>query len=211
MDKMVTTIVVFQQNNSGKEKIAGIKEFGKDMVISRIFDIDQALSEFIDEPLKYLPANFSADLVLSFLKHPDLIEGLAIICRKKNIPLVASGTKVSDAITPFTCCGLGKTLKLGAYGEQFGIPEFKVTLKDNQITHLEIMRGASCGATWRIAAKIIGLPPKDALIKIAREVQYLCKADPSRFDPITEKSPLHYAGDVHYKALLKALERPSNR
>ena len=40
---------------------------------------------------------------------------------------------------------------------------------------------------------------------LAREVQYICYADPSAFDPISGKSPLHYAGAVHAAALKKAI------
>ncbi len=205
-NKSVTTIIVFQQHGSGEEKIAGIKEYGMNIEITQVIDIDEALPEFIDDPKEYVPTDFSGDMVLSFLKHPDLVEGLADICNEKNIPMVASGQKAEKAITPFTCCGLGVTSKLGAYGEQFGIPEYKVTLEDGKIKDLKILRGASCGATWRIVEKVVGLTPDEALIHIAREAQYICKADPSKFDPITGKSPLHYAGDVHYKALLKAIE-----
>lgn len=200
-----TRIVVFQQNGSGEEKIAGISEFGHHMAITQKFDITDSLPEFIDAPRDFLSTDFTADVVLSFLKHPDLVEGLAALCLGKNIPLVASGQKAADAITPFTCCGLGHTAGLGAYGEQFGVPEFKVRLEAGRITRLEVLRGASCGATWLVVPKIVGLTPEEAQSAIAREVQYLCKADPSNFDPITGKSALHHAGHVHIKALKKAL------
>jgi hypothetical protein len=54
-------------------------------------------------------------------------------------------------------------------------------------------------------ARVIGLPLDEAISTLAREVQYICYADPSAFDPISGKSPLHYAGDVHAAALKKAL------
>jgi len=200
-----TRIVVFQQHGSGEEKIAGIRQFGHGITLTQVVDITANLPAFIDEPLTLLPTDFTADVVLSFLKHADLVDALAILCSEKAIPLVASGQKVANAITPFTCCGLGHTDRLGAYGEQFGVPEFRVTLAAGRITRLEVRRGASCGATWLVAPKIVGLTPDEAQSAIAREVQYLCKADPSNFDPITGKSALHHAGHVHIKALNKAL------
>ncbi len=200
-----TRLVVFQQQGSGEEKIAGIRQFGHDLTITRVIDITSALPPFIDEPLDLLPTDFTGDVVLSFLKHADLVDGLAELCASKNIPLVASGQKAAGAITPFTCCGLGRTDKLGAYGVQFGVPEFKVTLSAGRIASLTVLRGASCGATWLVVPKIVGLTPAEAESAIAREVQYLCKADPSNFDPITGKSALHHAGHVHIKALNKAL------
>ena len=50
-------------------------------------------------------------------------------------------------------------------------------------------------------------PAEEAAVTFAREVQYLCVADPSAFDPISGKSSLHYAGDVHAAALKKALRK----
>ena len=78
-------------------------------------------------------------------------------------------------------------------------------VKNDKITSIEVKRGAPCGATWDVLSRVIGLPIDEALSTLAREVQYLCYADPSAFDPISGKSPLHYAGDVHAAALKKAL------
>ena len=200
-----TQIVIFQQGESGAEKIKGIREFGHNIVITKTFSIDSFLPEFIDEPEEIISSDFSGDLILSFLKHPDLIDYLARLCNKKGIPVVASGTKSEFAITPFTCCGLGHHKNLGAYGEQFGLPEFKVQCKGDKITEVNVIRGASCGATWHAIPKIIGLTIEEALPTIAREVQYLCVADPSSFDPISGKSALHYAGKVHARALKNAM------
>jgi len=204
-DTTPTRIVVFQQHGSGEEKIAGIHQFGHNLAITRVIDISTPLPAFIDEPLALLPTDFVADVVLSFLKHADLVDALAALCAEKGIPLVASGQKAANAITPFTCCGLGHHERLGAYGEQFGVPEFRVTMTAGRIASLEVLRGASCGATWLVVPKIVGLTPAEAESAIAREVQYLCKADPSNFDPITGKSALHHAGHVHIKALNKAV------
>ena len=71
-------------------------------------------------------------------------------------------------------------------------------------------RGAPCGATWDVLANVIGLSVEEAITTLAREVQYICYADPSDFDPISGKSPLHYAGDVHAAALKKALSVAGN-
>lgn len=200
-------LLVFQEKGAGNEKIKGILRYGHGIAIDRIIDIDQPLPEFIDDPAEYLPVEFQADLVLSFLKHPDLIDHLARLCKEKNIPLIASGKKNQLAITPFTCCGLGRQQGLGNYGEQFGFPELAIKLDKNQtIIEATIVRGASCGATWEALQKIVGKPLAKALVDYAREVQYLCQADPSAFDPISGKSAVHYAGHVHSAALKKAAE-----
>ena len=115
----------------------------------------------------------------------------------------------TGAQSPFTCCGLAKKDGLGRYGQQFGIPEYKITLGNNKITAIEVLRGASCGATWLVLPKILNCSPDEALEKIAREVQFLCQADPSSFDPVTGHSPLHFAGNIHTKALEMAIREAS--
>lgn len=200
-----TRIVVFSQAGSGEAKVKGIRQYGRDIEISQVVDLPANLPGFIDEPEEYLPTAFSADLVLSFLKHPDLNDGLAAICRQKGIPLIVSGKKTRDALTPFTCCGLGQHKNLGHYGEQFGVPVLAVRVEGGKIVEYEVKRGASCGATWQVREKIIGLPVAEALTAIGREVQYLCFADPSAFDPVSGKSALHFAGEVHNLALKNAL------
>ena len=202
-----TRIVVFSQAGSGDLKIKGIRQYGHDLEISQLFDLPASLPAFLDEPEEYLPQELDADLVLSFLKHPDLNDGLAALCRRLRLPLIISGKKTRDAITPFTCCGLGQHKNLGAYGEQFGVPELAVRVEGGIIVDYQVKRGASCGATWQVREKIVGLGVEEALTAIGREVQYLCFADPSAFDPVSGKSALHFAGEVHNLALRKALKK----
>ncbi|MDW7771850.1 MAG: DUF166 family (seleno)protein DfsP [Desulfobulbaceae bacterium] len=200
-------IVVFEQNGSGREKIAGIRKYGKNLEITRIVDIVEALPEFVDNPEEYISRDFAADLVLDYLTHPDLSHYLVRICGEKKIPVIASGRKNPDAVTPFTCCGLGVHRKLGWYGEQFGLPEYEVTLDKDRIVSLRVVRGAPCGASWDVLARVAGARIEDALTLLPREVQYRCVANPSRFDPISGKSPVHYAGHVHRAALQKAIDK----
>jgi thymidylate synthase len=93
MTRALQQILVFQQNGSGLHKISGIEEFGRDFCQINIFNIDQALSPILDETDMYLPDTIGGDLVLDFLKHPDLSYDLAKICFEQNIPVVASGQK----------------------------------------------------------------------------------------------------------------------
>lgn len=204
-----TSISIFQQTGIGEKKIKGLDTYGKNIVIAEIITLPIALPDFIEDPEDYFTSTIKGDLVLSFLKHPDLADYLVSLCNKLHIPVVASGPRnIQGAFSPITCCGLKTTDELGAYGEQFGVPEYKVSLsKDGEtISSLVVTRGASCGATWLVLPKIIGQTKETAIEIIAREVQYHCQADPSAFDPVTGKSPLHFAGNVHTKALLKAID-----
>ena len=200
-------VIVFEQNESGQKKITGIQNYGTNVHITKVINITDALPEFVDNPKKYISDDFTGDLVLDHLVHPDLSCYLATLCSRKGIPVVASGKKSIHAFNPFTCCGLGLNERLGEYGQQFGLPEYRITLEGKRITSLQVLRGAPCGATWEVLERVVGAEIEEALTLLPREVQYLCVANPSRFDPISGKSPVHYAGDVHRAALKKAIEK----
>ena len=87
-------IQVFQQNGSGESKIKGIHDYGEDDFKIEIVSIDIPLPPVIDDAEDLLPKEIDADLVLDFLKHPDLSYDLAALCARKDIPLIASGKKI---------------------------------------------------------------------------------------------------------------------
>ncbi len=205
-----TAISIFQQTGIGEQKIKGLLEYGQHITIAQIITLPTALPDFIEDPEDYFSEAITGNIVLSFIKHPDLADYLVSLCNTLAIPVVASGPRtIQGAFSPITCCGLPATDELGAYGTQFGMPEYTVKLSEdgNVITGLVVTRGASCGATWLVLPKLIGQTKARALEIIAREVQYHCQADPSAFDPVSGKSPLHFAGNVHTRALTKALEQ----
>ena len=72
---------------------------------------------------------------------------------------------------------------------------------------MNVNRGAPCGATWKAASRVIGLPVADAIVRIGLEVQYFCSADPAGWDPVHGKSPLHFAGEIHQAAFQTALKK----
>lgn len=199
-------LTVFQQHSAGSKKIQGITRFGRDISIVEIIDFPTALPDFIDDPAPYFPKEIKGNIVLSFLRHPDLADYAAHYCARHGVAMIASGPrKIAGARSPFTCCGLARDTALGSYGRQFGIPEYRITLRGNRISAIEVVRGASCGASWLVLPKLLNRTPAEALEIVAREVQYLCQADPSSFDPVSGHSPLHFAGNIHFKALQKAL------
>jgi hypothetical protein len=80
-------------------------------------------------------------------------------------------------------------------------------MENDRIIRIEVLRGAPCGSTWEAAKKIVNLSVGQALIKIGLETQYFCTADPSNWDPIYGKSPVHLAAELHKIALAKALKK----
>lgn len=200
-------LVIFEEDGSGDMKIAGIEVYGRDIFIKSVYNMKGPFPEIIDEPQDYFNSSFTCDLVLDFLKQLDLSEYLVKVCKKKHIPVISSGKHIPGAICPFTCCGLGEKKGLGAYGQQFGVPEYDITVSQGTISSVDVKRGASCGATWQVTRKIVGLDTEEAAHAIGREIQYICTADPAAFDPVSGHSALHFAGDVHIAALKKALQK----
>ena len=88
----------------------------------------------------------------------------------------------------------------------FGAPAFAVKVVEGKIARIEVLRGAPCAATWDAALRIIDMPVEEAAVRIGLEVQYFCVADPSDWDPISGKSAVHFAGEIHKLALAKALD-----
>lgn len=80
-------------------------------------------------------------------------------------------------------------------------------MQDGIVTDIRVVRGAPCGATWDAARRVIGSPVDDAARKMGLDTQFYCFADPGGWDPIHGKSPVHFAGKVHNKALAKAIEK----
>ncbi len=75
------------------------------------------------------------------------------------------------------------------------------------IKELKVIRGAPCGATWDAAVKMKNIPIKEAMTKFGLEVQFFCTANPGGWDPISGKSPVHIAADIHTAALKTCLKK----
>ncbi len=203
-------IAVFLHPGKSQQKIDGIEKYAGDHIRLRLYLIDADLPDIIDDSGPYLPESIDADLVLDFLSHPDLSHDLAELCSKQNITVICSGKKKSHswADYPPTCCGLGKHEKFGPYGRYFGAPEFKVTLsRSNDIEGIQVIRGAPCGASWEAIKNLPGTEAGEAVRLIGLQTQFFCVADPAGWDPINGKSPVHFAGKIHAKALADAIEK----
>jgi hypothetical protein len=202
-------VLVFQEGGRGESKVKGIQRYGQNQFDITLVTIDQPLPPVVDDTSEYLPDTIAADLVLDFLKHPDLSHDLALMCRRMGIPIVASGKKttVDGTHTPPVCCALARHQELGPYSRCFGAPEFNVTIKDGKISEVTVRRGAPCGATWEAARRMKGTSVEDAPVRMGLDTQFFCTADPSNWDPIWGKSPVHLAADLHRAALAAALKK----
>lgn len=97
-------LMVFQQNGSGEQKIAGLRKYGRELFEVAVWDINAVLPPVLDDTSAYLPKRLSCQLVLDFLRHNDLSSDLARLCANQNIPIIASGKKLTGPglVTPPT-------------------------------------------------------------------------------------------------------------
>ena len=97
-------LLIFQQDGSGEQKIAGVKRYGGNQFELEVFSINEVLPPVLDDTSDYIPSDISCDLVLDFLKHQDLSHDLAALCAEKKIPIISSGKKIINkwAKTPPT-------------------------------------------------------------------------------------------------------------
>ncbi|GLI34877.1 hypothetical protein DAMNIGENAA_23100 [Desulforhabdus amnigena] len=77
---------------------------------------------------------------------------------------------------------------------------------EGHILSLRVIRGAPCGATWDAAERVLGMAAEEAIVRIGLETQFFCTANPSGWDPLYGKSPVHFAGEVHKNGLKRAVE-----
>ncbi|MBN2497665.1 MAG: hypothetical protein JXR96_23935 [Deltaproteobacteria bacterium] len=207
MVERMQRIVVFEQGQAGR-RLDFIRARGRGVEIARVVSLARALPAVIDRPTAWLPSDWQAELAISYLQHPDLAEELARLCAERGVPLVASGMRLAGpgAFCPPICCALKADPRLGAYGRQFGAPALLVKRQGGRIAHVEVQRGAPCGASWEAARAVCGLPADEAVARFGLEVQLRCQADGSTWDPLWGKSPIHLAGQLHAAALGRALE-----
>ena len=206
-------ITVLQQRGRGESKVKGIRQYGGDLFDITLITIEQALPPVVDDGMEFLPETIDADLVLDFLTHPDLSHDLALLCKRLNIPIVASGKKttVEGTHTPPVCCALAHHRELEPYSRCFGAPEFDVTLINGNLDEIRVRRGAPCGATWEAAERVKGCSVKEAPVRMGLDTQFYCTADPSNWDPLWGKSPVHLAADLHSAALSAAIKKAQKK
>ena len=86
------------------KKIEGIRRYGDGLFEINIVSINASLPPIIDDAGEFIQQDIRTDLVLDYLKHPDLSFDLSMVCQSKKILVVASGKKlrVKGTLTPPT-------------------------------------------------------------------------------------------------------------
>jgi len=194
--------------------------------------IKYKLSNFIEEPERYLPKNPpKCDVILSIGIHPDLLTVLPLLVEKtdakavivpienrnwcppnlqRRLEVELEDFKVECAF-PKPFCALEESGKkiidefINRY--KIGKPIIKVYLEDDVIKNSAVLRSAPCGSTWYVTQRI----KWSRIYNIEQVVSnshhgYPCTAS-MEFDPELKDTILHKAGYIIRDAVLDAIDR----
>ncbi len=155
----------------------------------------------------------SCDLCISYARHPDVI--LAIV--EQGIPVVLGITpgpglvRQAKEINPLvtsapTMCSLEPTTgckEIDLYAEKFGLPAFRTSIENGQITRIEVLREAPCGSTRGAAADCSGMPLcTETLRHFGLRICHHCVAP--RFGRTCDKE---VSGALHVRQLLHSIAK----
>ena len=216
----MTTIGVITRGKYGRRLIEAILSQTDFKVESAA--LPEILPEFIEEPalfLEKLNLNndvFNADTIITYSLHPDLTPEIAKLAGKSGVralivPGGASRAPVGelDEISKQygmyievddICCTLKPNPAAPEFTSMFGSPVLDIKTRDGKIIDVNVIRGAPCGSTWKMAEKLIGTSVSDAPARAGLLIQqYPCRAVRGKLGGI------HESAQIHKKAVERAL------
>ena len=171
-----------------------------------VFKLPEYLPDFIEE--FEFPDELFRDVILSYAFHPDVNLELVKKANEKTVKcIIIAGkykfikrykTKIKVLVGDACCSHLVKGIE---FFEKFGIPEFKVEIKDNLIENVEVVRSAPCGATFFVADKLKGIHVCEAPMKAGYFTQLYC------LGPRGISGAIHKAANIHKLAIERAIRR----
>jgi len=221
----MTTIGVITRGKYGRRFIETILSQTDFEVVSA--DIPANLPEFIEDPtlfLEKLNLNndvFTADTIITYSMHPDLTPEIAKLAGKNGIhALIVPGgvsrapigelDEISNEYGMYIevddiCCTLKPNSASPEFTSKFGRPVLDIKTRDGKIVNVNVIRGAPCGSTWKMAEKLIGMPVSDAPARAELLIQqYPCRAVRGNTGGI------HESAQIHKKEVERALANDNN-
>ena len=195
-----------------------------------VHEFPRALPALVEEPESLLPKQVSrCDLILSLGEHPaiasllpDLVKltgAKAVIApignsswvppgiRKQVLRELASLAVASAFPKPFCSMEANSNDKfIDGFAERFGRPKLNITLKNDLIESVDVLRGSPCGSTHFVAEKLLGVSRSEAPTRAGLLVQiYPCLASRER-DLEQGEALIHVAAHVLRGAVLRPIE-----
>ncbi|MBA7504084.1 hypothetical protein ES706_02709 [subsurface metagenome] len=195
-----------------------------------VYKFPRALPTLIEEPENFLPKQtHRCDLILSLGEHPaiasllpDLVKltgAEAVMVPIDNSNWVPPGVRtkvlwelaslgVASAFPkPFCSMEANSGNKfIDKFAERFGRPKLNITLKNELIESVDVLRSSPCGSTYFVAEKLLGVNKSEAPTRASLLVQiYPCLASRGR-DLEYGEALIHAAAHILKGAVLKSIE-----
>ena len=221
------------QGNYGKRMVEAWQAHGPAGWEIETLEITTALPTVMEEPAQFLPPNIpQADLVISLGEHPGVAELLpdivkaagarAVIAAVDNRAWLPPGLakqleralqKMGVAVVfPVTFCALregdAQDPLIKEFTLLFGEPEVEITVENERVKEVRVIRSAPCGSTYFVAEALKGTKTQDAEEKSGiLHHNYPCLAT-MNVDWQFHDTLMHRAGYFTKQAVNRALKKP---
>ncbi len=222
----MTIIGIITRGKYGRRLVETLRsKTGLEAIVAQL---PENVPQLIDEPLQFLEKTgfnyevFDADIIITYSLHPDLTSAIANLAANNEVKaLIVPGGRSRAPVQELQkisrdsgiyiendeiCCTLRENTFTSDFTSKLGTPELEISLSEDKVSEVRVIRGAPCGSTWYMADKLKGVNVKEAPSMAGLLVQqYPCRAVRGTHGGI------HESAEVHKRAVERALLDECNR
>lgn len=197
------------------------KEFDTDFV-----ELEQPVSMFMDEieiPEDALKRLESADILITYILHPDLTLDLVEILHDKVEWVIVAAwrgagfknqlERLGNVTCPENMCDLQENGNpvFDEFVSKFGRPIVEIVVENNKVKEIKVLRSSPCGSTFFVAEEMIGQDLEDLPIKAGLRLQhYPCRAPKMRLFA-DDECKKEMAANFHKEAFENAIKNKKEK
>lgn len=183
-----TSVAIIGAKRCADEFVRNVSLHGRKTVIRDRISL-RDLPAVLDDLEGLVPESvLKADVILDYSDHPDIPYAL----KSARRVITTSKCNLSNVVSVDCFCGID-------ISEEFGIPEFRISVKDGRINEMEVIKSSPCGASYYLADRLKGMPVEEAIKKSGLLTQFVCKGSGG------PESTIHRAAEIHRAAIEKAI------
>ncbi|MFY9637522.1 MAG: DUF166 family protein [Methanobacterium sp.] len=188
-------------------------------------ELEQPDSMFIDDieiPSDAMRKLETADLIISYILHPDLVIELVEKLHNKVGWIIVGAWRgegfknqleqYENVNCPENMCDLEENgdYIFDEFVSKFGKPVVEIECEGNSVTVVRVLRSSPCGSTFFVADEMVGEDIKDLPIKAGLKLQhYPCRAPKLRL--FVDECKKGIASNFHRDAFEDAIEKHNQK
>ncbi|MGB8234141.1 MAG: DUF166 family protein [Methanobacterium sp.] len=188
-------------------------------------ELEQPDSMFIDDieiPSDAMRKLETADLIISYILHPDLVielveklhneVGWIIVGAWRGEGFKSQLEQYENVNCPENMCDLEENgdYIFDEFVSKFGKPVVEIECEGNSVTVVRVLRSSPCGSTFFVADEMVGEDIKDLPIKAGLKLQhYPCRAPKLRL--FVDECKKGIASNFHRDAFEDAIEKHNQK